>query len=191
MVGGITRARLFPKTITDRKRRHLATSRWHKLYSSQVAAPPATLFELLSDMPEYGRWLPSSAAFDATTDVDPYPVRLGSRYHDGKPEQPGKDWWGTVTGYQPPGSLDFHHTIQISQLRATVDVHIHYSFEPHDDGTSVQRWLLLDITMPILLRPLRRLIIRPFDAENLRTMAAVKKYAEARPGDIPGRQSTT
>ena len=37
---------------------HMATSRWHKLYSSKVAAPPAVLFELLADMPNYGRWLP-------------------------------------------------------------------------------------------------------------------------------------
>jgi hypothetical protein len=38
----------------------MATSRWHKLY---------------------GR----SEHFAETTDVEPYPVRLGSRYHDGKP----------------------------------------------------------------------------------------------------------
>jgi hypothetical protein len=132
-------------------------------------------------MPNYGRWLPGSAAFGETTDVEPYPVQLGSRYHDGKPDESGKDWWGTVTGFQPPGSLDFHHTIHISQLRATVDVHIHYSFERQDRGTQVERWLLLDITMPILLRPLRRLIIRPFDVENVRTIAAVKAYAEAHP----------
>jgi hypothetical protein len=142
-------------------------------------------------MPNYGRWLPGSAAFGETTDVDPYPVLLGTRYHDGKPDEPGKDWWGTVTGFQPPGSLDFHHTIQISQLRATVDVHIHYSFEQQGRGTQVARWLLLDITMPILLRPLRRLIIRPFDLENVRTMAAVKNYAEAHADDFPGRQSAT
>jgi hypothetical protein len=114
---------------------HMATSRWHKLYSSRVGAPPAILFELLSDMPNYGRWLLGSGQFAETTDVEPYPVRLGSRYHDGKPGQPGKDWWGTVTGFQAPGSPDFHHTIQVSQLRAIVDVHIHYSFEPEDGGT--------------------------------------------------------
>jgi hypothetical protein len=107
----------------------MATSQWHKFYSSLVAAPPAILFGLLSDMPNYGRWLPGSAQFAETTDVEPYPVRLGSRYHDGKPGEPGKGWWGTVTGFQPPGSLDFHHTIEVSQLKATVDVHIHYSFE--------------------------------------------------------------
>jgi hypothetical protein len=45
---------------------------------------------------------------------------------DGKPGQSGKDWWGSVTGFQRPGSIDFHHTIHVRQLRATVDVHIHY-----------------------------------------------------------------
>jgi Polyketide cyclase / dehydrase and lipid transport len=156
----------------------MAKSQWHKFYSSSVAAPPATLFDLLSDMPNYGRWLPGSSQFDATTDVDPYPVRLGSKYHDGRPNEPGKDWWGTVTGFQPSGSVDFHHTIHVKQLRATVDVHIHYSFEPNDAGTQVTRWLVLGITMPVIARPLRPIIINSFDKENLRTMAAVKMYAE-------------
>ena len=64
------------------------------------------------------------------TDVEPYPVQLGSRYRDGRPGESGKEWWGTVTGFQPPGALDFHHTIDVSQLRAPVDVRIHYCFEP-------------------------------------------------------------
>jgi hypothetical protein len=65
-------------------------------------------------------------------------------------------------GHWVPASrvTGLHHTIQVSQLKATVDVHIHYSFEADDGGTQVTRWLVLDITMPILLRPLRRLLIR-------------------------------
>jgi hypothetical protein len=167
----------------------MATSRWHKFYSSRVAAPPAVLFDLLSDMPNYGRWLPGSSQFSATTDVQPYPVRLGSRYHDGKPGESGKDWWGTVTGFQPPGSLDFHHTIEVSQLKATIETHIHYSFEPVDGGTRLTRWLVLDITMPIVFLPLRPLITRTFDKENVRTMATVKQYAEAHPDGV-GTRST-
>ena len=163
----------------------MPASQWHKFYTAYVAAPPGALFELLADMPNYGHWLPGSQQFGQTTDVEPYPVQLGSRYHDGKPDEPGKDWWGTVTGFQPPGSLDFHHTITVTQLRATVDVHIHYSFEQENDSTRVSRWLVLDITMPIIIRPLRRLILSSFDKENLRTMAAVKKYAEAHTGDSP------
>jgi hypothetical protein len=108
-------------------------------------------------------------------------VQLGSRYRDGKPAEPGKDWEGTVTGFQPPGSIDFHHTINVKQLRSTVDVHIHYSVEQQDGTTLVARWLVLDIAMPVVLRPLRRLITASFDKENIRTMAALKKYAEAHP----------
>ena len=158
----------------------MATSQWHKLYSVTVAAPPEPLFKLLSDLPNYGDWLPGSSQYGQTTDVEPYPVRQGTRYHDGKPGEPGNDWWGTVTGFQPPGSLDFHHTIHVRQLRATIDVHIHYSLEPGDGGTQVTRWLVLDIAMPAVLRPVRPLITASFDKENVRTLAALKQYAETR-----------
>jgi uncharacterized protein YndB with AHSA1/START domain len=161
----------------------MARSQWHRFYVSAIAAPPELLFKLLSDLPNYPTWLPGSSQYGATTDVEPYPVQRGSRYHDGKPGDPGKDWWGTVTGFQPPGSVDFHHTIHVKQLRATIDVHIHYSLEADDGTTSVTRWLVLDIAMPVFFRPLRPLIIRSFDKENVRTMAALKAYAEANPED--------
>jgi hypothetical protein len=157
----------------------VTNSQWHKLYTSEVAAPGALLFRLLSDLPNYGDWLPGSSQYGATTDVEPYPVQLGTRYHDGKPSEPGKDWWGLVTGFQPPGSLDFQHAIPVRQLRAMVDVHIHYSIEETDAVTRVSRWLVLDIRMPFALRPLRPLITQTFDTENVRTMGALKKYAES------------
>jgi hypothetical protein len=164
----------------------MPTSHWHRLYTSHVAAPPALLFGLVADLPHYGRWLPGSRAFGQTTDVEPYPVRLGTRYHDGQPDRPGQDWWGTVTGFQPPGSLDFHHTIAVRQLRATADVHIHYSLEPEDSGTLVTRWLVLDIAMPLIARPLRPLMLKAFDQENVRTLAALREYAEAHPDEPHG-----
>jgi hypothetical protein len=117
------------------------------------------------------------------------PRSAGQPLLRGKPDEPGKDWWGTVTGFQPPGSLDFHHTIAVPQLRATVDVHIHYSLEPDNATTRVTRWLVLDISMPAIARPLRRLIVSSFDEENLRTMATVKKYAEAHTGVAPDARS--
>ena len=163
----------------------MSKSQWHRFYTASVAAPSELLFGLLADMPNYGRWLPPSQQFGHTTDVQPYPVQLGSRYHDGKPGEPGKEWLGSVTGFQPPGSIDFQHTIRVRPLRATIDVHIHYSFErpgPVPRG-SVVRWLVLDIRLPIALRPLRPLITARFDKENRRTMAAVKQYAEAHADD--------
>ncbi|MEN4478349.1 SRPBCC family protein [Mycolicibacterium cosmeticum] len=159
----------------------MTMSQWHKFYAATVPAQPEALFALLSDMPNYGRWLAGSDVFGHTTDVHPYPVQLGSTYHDGKPGESGKDWYGSVTGFVPPGSIDFHHSITVRQLHATVDVHIHYSFEPDVGGTAVNRWLVLDVDMPLLLRPLRRLITSSFDKENVRTMAAVVEYAATHP----------
>jgi hypothetical protein len=163
----------------------MARSQWHKIYTSSVQAPAELLFRLLSDLPNYGDWLPGSTAYGQTTDVEPYPVRRGSRYHDGKPGEPGKDWWGTVTGFRPPGSLDFHHTIHVRPLAAAIDVHIHYSLEQDGTTTAVSRWLVLDVRMPLVLRPLRPLVTASFDKENVRTMAALKGYAEAQAGQ-PG-----
>lgn len=156
----------------------MSVSQWHKYYDARVAAAPQVLFDLLSDLPNYGRWLPPSGQYTGTTDVEPYPVRLGSRYRDGRLDEPGSDWWGTVTGFQPPGSLDFRHTIAVPYARTTIDVRVHYSFEPEGGGTLLSRWLVLDISMPIVLRPLRRFVTSRFDVENLRTIAAVKKFAE-------------
>jgi hypothetical protein len=40
-------------------------SQWHRLYTSRVAASPEALFALLSDLPDYDRWLPPSEAHAA------------------------------------------------------------------------------------------------------------------------------
>jgi hypothetical protein len=63
-------------------------------------------------------------------------------------------------------------------------------FEQEAAVTLVTRWLVLDFRMPIAFRPLRPVVTAKFDKENLRTMAAVRKYAEARAGDgVPGPPS--
>lgn len=165
----------------------MSSSQWHKFYGAEVAAPPELLFELLSDLPNYPQWLPESESYSGTTDVEPYPVQLATRYHDGRPGEPGKDWWGTVVGFQRPGSIDFHHTIHVAQLRATVDVHIHYALETEDDVTRVDRWIVMDIDMPRILRPLRAILISKFNQENERTMAALKRHAETRSPDPVGQ----
>ena len=70
-----------------------AACQWHKFCTSVVAAPPGVLFEPLADMPGCGRWLPGSKQFGKTTDVEPYPVQLGSRHHDGKLVSRAKNGW--------------------------------------------------------------------------------------------------
>ena len=62
-------------------------------------------------------------------------------------------------------------------------MHIHYAIESEDGGTRVDRWLVMDINMPRILRPLRSVLISKFDKENERTVAALKRHAETRSAD--------
>ncbi len=57
-------------------------SRFHMQFTAQIAASPEKVFELIADLPNYGRWLPVSSAFSATTEVTPYPAELGTTYLD-------------------------------------------------------------------------------------------------------------
>ena len=57
----------------------------HPQFTARIEGSPETIFDLIADMPNYGRWLPGSEAFGGTTEVSPYPVRLGTTYLDAGP----------------------------------------------------------------------------------------------------------
>ena len=52
----------------------------HLRFTCQIAAPAEAVFDLVADLPRYGRWLPDSSAFGGTVDVTPYPVGLGTTW---------------------------------------------------------------------------------------------------------------
>ena len=147
------------------------------IFAAQISGSPDTIFDLVADMPNYGRWLPDSSAFGGTIDVLPYPVRLGTtlpRYRSySKP--------GAVTEFARPQHISFHHTVQIrkSVLNTDVDARIRYSFEPKASGTSVERRLLLTFTLSGIYRLTLPLLLHGFRKENHRTLAALKRYVEA------------
>src|SRR6516164_8497725 len=78
-------------------------------FTAQIRGTPERIFDLVADMPNYGRWLPDSSAFGGTIDVKPYPVQLGTTYLDAGPiEKPGE-----VTEFDRPNHISFHHIVQI------------------------------------------------------------------------------
>jgi hypothetical protein len=128
-------------------------------------------------MPNYGKWLPDSAAFGGTIDVEPYPVQLGTTYLDAGPiEKPG-----SVTEFEPPQHIAFHHVVRIrkSFLKSDVDARIRYTFEPRDGGTFIDRRLTLEFHLRGVQRLLVPILVLGFRKENDRTLAALKKYVEA------------
>jgi hypothetical protein len=152
----------------------------HLRFCVNVAAPPGVVFDLVADMPNYGRWLPDSAAFGGTVNVTPYPVRLGTTYLDAGPvEKPG-----SVTEFDPPRNIAFHHTVQIRSgpLRTDVDARIRYTFDPGQSGTLVLRDLDLLTDLRGLFKLASPYLLWSFRKENLRTLACLKQYANLQQG---------
>jgi uncharacterized protein YndB with AHSA1/START domain len=152
----------------------------HPRFTARIDAPPEIIFDLIADMPNYGRWLPGSQAFGGTTEVSPYPVRLGTAYLDAGPagQRPG-----SVTVYDPPKRIAFHHTMLLKQgpLMANIDVHVRYILEAVEGGTFVLRELDLTIQIPGLLKIAEPLVLYAFRKENVRILEELKRYVEAQP----------
>jgi uncharacterized protein YndB with AHSA1/START domain len=153
-------------------------STWHKAFTAEIAGTPEIIFDLIADMPKYGRWLPGSQAFGATTQVSPYPVCLGSTYLDAGAagQRPG-----SVTEYDPPKHIAFHHTmvLKLGPFGGNSDIDIRYTFEPAGRGTRAIRDLAMTLDVPLLLKPL---VVYAFRKENVRILAELKRYVEAQGG---------
>jgi len=80
----------------------------HLVFTAQINGSPETIFNLLADMPNYNRWLSTSDSFAGTTEVTPYPVRLGTTYLDASPEG---EKCGSVTEFDRPRHLGFRHSM--------------------------------------------------------------------------------
>jgi len=149
-------------------------------FTTEIAGSPEIIFELIADMPNYGRWLPNSSAFGGTIDVTPYPVQLGTTYLDAGPvEKPG-----VVTEFDPPGRISFRQTIQLrtSFLKTDVGADGRHSFEPNNGRTLVVRRLSLQFNLHGIQRLLLPAIVYGFRKENNRTLAALKVYVESLSG---------
>jgi len=145
-------------------------------FTSQIAGPPEVVFDLVADLPNYGRWLPGSSAFEGTTNVTPYPVRLGTTYLETGPVQkPGR-----VTEFDRPRRIGFQHTVQIrSPIHTDVEARIRYTFEASQGGTAVLRELDLTYELRGLLKLLTPVLLAGFRKENLRTLSCLKRHVEA------------
>jgi uncharacterized protein YndB with AHSA1/START domain len=152
-------------------------STFHLEFTARIEGSPETIFDLIADLPNYGRWLPGSNAFGATTEVTPYPVRLGTTYLDAGPvgQRPG-----SVTEFDPPKRIAFHQTMLVKRgpLAADTDIQIGYGLEPVDGATRVVRTLDLTIRIPGLLKIVQPLVAAAFRKENARVLAELKRHVE-------------
>lgn len=149
-----------------------------------IHAPATEVFTIVADLPTYHNWLPESPAFKGTTQVSHNPVKLGTTYHEPGPAGTRK---GEVIEFEPPGAdrvgrITFKQPMLMKPyvLGMVLDVKLEVKMtELREDGavkTRLERDVYL--TFPWALWALKPLVDMEFKKESLRTMEALKDYAE-------------
>ncbi len=158
-------------TATDTSR-----STWSKVFTTVIEGRPQIIFELIADLPNTGvgcRGLWRSERLTGVAISSP----LGTTYLDAGSagQRPG-----SVTVYDPPRHIAFHHTmaLKLGPIDGDADIHIRYTLEPAAHATRVIRALEMTMQVP---GPMRPLVIYAFNKANLRILAALKRYVEALP----------
>lgn len=141
---------------------------------ADVAAPAATIFDIIIDLANQGRWLSESAAFKGTIDISSVPVRLGTTYREPGPVGVRN---GVVTEFEPPTRITFDQPMTLKWHLGTLGVVLRYTLTPFDGGTRVHR--VCTLTVPSHLAVLKPIFVRSFRVESARTLAALKVYGDS------------
>jgi uncharacterized protein YndB with AHSA1/START domain len=140
---------------------------------ADIQCPAERIFDLITDFRGQDRWLARSSAYHGTEEISCNPIELGATYREPGPFGVRH---GTVTEFERPARIVFHHPMTMRLRSGTIDVTLRYTLTPGERSTHVRRAVTLRI--PWSLKPLQPVIVRAFRAESGRTLLALKAYAE-------------
>jgi uncharacterized protein YndB with AHSA1/START domain len=141
-------------------------------FTIEIARPVEQVFALITDLPNYSRWLPPSGLYVTTPSVSDTPIKLGTTYEDRSNQA---SLHGSITKYDPPHAVSFHQEMQLRIGSLIVD--IAYRLEAARTGTRVHRTTIPRLSGVVaLFGPMVR---RSIYAENRRTLAMIKQYLES------------
>lgn len=144
-------------------------------FEVEILASAERVFELLADLRNYDRWLPTSSAFHGTTEISDGPIGVGTSYVEPGPAGIRR---GRITQYNPPTALGFEQPMTMKPRQAGV-IHIRlvHTLTPGPDSVHLRRLVYLSFSGPVRLA--KPVVKRSFITENERMMTALKAYAEA------------
>ncbi len=144
-------------------------------FETDIAARAETVFDLLSDLRGYDRWLPGSQSFHGTTEISDGPIGVGTTYVEPGPTGVRR---GRITAYDRPTRLGFEQPMTLKP-RAAGTIHIDLLLTLTPAGDSVHLKRTVDLTFSGPVRFAQGLVKRAFVSENARMLRALKDYAEA------------
>jgi carbon monoxide dehydrogenase subunit G len=141
---------------------------------TDVDASQETVFDLLSDLHGYDRWLPAAGDYEGTSEISPPPVAVGTTYveHSGRGVR-----HGIVTVLDRPNVIAFRQPMTLRpRLAGTIESTVTLSVARRGDGARVTR--TVELGLPWQLALLRSLVIGRYSRESERMLHALKAYAE-------------
>jgi len=140
-------------------------------FETVIQRPIETVFDLIADLPNYGKWLPSSTLYGAITQYTGMPVQRGTQYVDqGKMTRMD----GRVTAFEAPKRITFQQST-VSMLGA-LEVEIRYTLESAGDGTRVIREV--DVRPGGAFGLIQGRLVGSIRKESERILAAMKAWLE-------------
>ena len=139
-----------------------------------IAASPEVVFDIVSDLHGYGRWLPSAGDYEGTSEISPPPVAVGTSYVEHSRHGVRR---GVVIALARPDVVAFRQPMTLSpSLAGTIDSTVSLSVAANAIGARVTRTVELGI--PRRLAPVRSLIVGRYAHESERMLLALKAFAE-------------
>ena len=143
---------------------------------TDVDASQETVFDLLSDLHGYHRWLPVAADYEGTSEISPAPVAVGTSYVERSASGVRR---GIVTMLDRPGRITFRQPMTLRpRLAGTIDSTVTMSVAVHGRGARVTR--TVDLRLPWQLAIVRPVVVGRYRRESERMLHALKTYAERR-----------
>lgn len=139
-----------------------------------IVAPVDAVFDLVCDLHDYARWLPSAGDYEGTSEISPPPVTVGTTYveHSRRGVRRGR-----VVALERPTQIVFRQPMTLRpRLAGTLDSTVTMSVAASPAGTRVTRTVELGI--PARLALVRSLIVGRYDRESERMLQALKAFAE-------------
>ena len=142
---------------------------------TDIAGSAEAIFDIIVDLRGYDRWLPPSKAFPGTTEISDGPIGVGTTYVESSADGIRR---GTVTAFDRPTRVAFHQPMSMKpRALGTVDIGVTYTLTPAGASTHVVR--VVELALPLALKPAKPIVLRAFRREIERTVAALKAYVES------------
>lgn len=147
--------------------------------TTDINAPAQKVFDVVTDLQSYSKWLPDSTAFKGTTEVSDTPAKLGTTYVE---SSPGGVRSGKVLEFEPPLKVVFHQPMKLNPASKglVIDIKIEVILKEKGEGvTTVERNVYLGYPEP--LQELKTAFDKGASEEGARVMDLLKKRVESLP----------